>query len=337
MQEIIRILFLSDIHSIHPKDRVPIDDVKIALQILKFLGQCARYFWFKTRLAEKLKEAWYQVNRTYIQRALSQIAEEGPYDETVLLGDQVHGYQDQGMVTPLTRKAGRRIKKLILKLFGRMIALAGGHETGYILASGAWGKVGISQKSLEAHQTIYGEMHGVKEVAPGLNLIWLSSEPFMVHRQWQHHFQPEQLDWLNQQRQTELDFLQKTLEETRGKFILAVHDSGALLSSDLQEVLKPYQERLLVTLCGHFHARWVANLYYYWHFLNRQFKEVSWQYHVQIVPSVWGIIIATPLGFWHPGAGWAEVLVNLTSHKVSLLIHYFSKRPTKKIDLGSIC
>ncbi len=336
MQEIIKILCLSDIHSIHPKDRVPIDDVKWALQIFEVLAKIAKYFWLKTIIAEKLKKAWYKINQTYIYQAFLEIAKNGQYDETIVLGDQVNGFQDQGMVTKLSQKAGLRIKRILEKKFGQFISLSGGHETGWILATGAWGKVGISKKSLEAYREIYGEMHGIKQIAPSLNLVWLSSEPFLVSQKWKKYFQSEQLDWLNRQKQAEILFLKKALQKNNDKFILAIHDSSALLSSNLQQALKPYKDRLIVTLCGHFHARWLANIYYYSRLLNRKFKAVAKAYKIQIVPSVWGIIIATPLGFWHPGAGWAELMINLTSQKAYLHIHYLSKHRSKKIDLGSI-
>jgi hypothetical protein len=336
MQEIIRILLLSDIHYIHPKNRVPIDDVKWVLRIAESLSDFARWFWFKTTIAEKLKNAWYKVNRRYIYKALYRIKLDGPYDEAVVLGDQINGYQDQGMVTPLAKKEGRVIRNIIKKLFGHMIALSGGHDAGWILASGAWGSIGITRESLDAYQQIYGEMHGARKLCFGLTLIWLSSEPFMVRKRWNKYFRQKQLDWLRQKRQIELAFLENALRELDGKFILAVHDSGALLCPELQNIINRYQYRLLVTLCGHFHARWTANIYYWLNFANRKFRFASWRYRVQIVPSLWGIVISTPLGFWHPGAGWAELLINLTSKKASLYIHYLSQRKTKKIDLGSI-
>jgi len=330
------ILFLSDIHYIHPKNRVPIDDVRFVLQLLELLASWAKYLWFRINLAERLKTAWYKVNRTYIRQTFLQIAKSGPYNEVVVLGDQANGHKDQGMVTDLSRQEGRTIKRIIRKFFGRLIALSGGHETGWILASGAWGQGGISQQSLEAWQEIYGSMYGAKKIAPGLNLIWLSSEPFMIRKKWKHCFRPEQWDWLLTQRQTELAFLQDTLKRTnKDRFVLAIHDSSALLSPFLQQVLEPYRDQLLTTLCGHFHARWVANLYYYCHFANRRFKEAAWKYKVQVIPSIWGIVVATPLGFWHPGAGWAELLIR-KGGEISLLIHYLSRRKTKTIELGSI-
>ncbi|MFA6410558.1 MAG: hypothetical protein WCW26_03220 [Candidatus Buchananbacteria bacterium] len=333
MRNLIKILFLSDIHYIHPTSRVHIDDVRWFLAGVKWLADWCRYFWFNTDIAERWTTYWDQKKRTYVHQALGQIAKlnETEFDEVVLLGDDVNGHQDQGLVTKTNAKEGRKILQILVRFFQRRpIKVPGGHEPGYILASGALGQIGISQESLKTYHQIFGQLFGARTLAPGLTLVWLYYEPFMVRKRWHHLFKKTQLVWHQKEQKKELAFLAKTLKSTNGKFILAVHDCGALMSPKLQKVLEPYRDRILVTLCGHFHGRWLANLIYY--FINRGLKRVTGRYRVQIVPSIWGVVF----GFWHLGAGCIEMEIDSTTGHVRLFVHYLSKRKPRSVELGPI-
>jgi hypothetical protein len=335
----VRILVLADTHYIHPdpkKGMEPIDDVKWFLQILKSATDKTKLVWGQSQAVERWRKHWHEVNSTYIDTVIAQIAAEGRPDRVMLLGDQVNGYKNHGMITPLNRWENQQLLQKVTNAFGQLpIIVVGGHDAGYKLASGdALHDGGISPESIQACLEDYGSMYGSEWIMPGLNWIWLSSEPFMVRPELEHHFQPYQLVWLKEQRKIELTFLQETLANTKGKFVLAIHDNSALLCDELQRILDQYLNRLLVTTCGHFHARWLANLYY--HFVNRPIREVSRHYLVQIVPSVWGVIFPTTRGFIHLGAAWAEILFYPESNLALMQINYLSRRKPLTIKLGNI-
>lgn len=332
------VLIFSDLH--HSPSHL--DEVKWLLIRVKRLQRMFKFFGLEKWLAKTISDYWREKRDNYVHQALAEIAENGPFDLVISLGDQTHDSGSRGLVSERTKDAARQIKKIIKKLLGkkgepptvpakeleneRLVEVPGNHDTGWSDATnlafitGDWVAGGPSLESLKTFEEIHGPLCGFKKIH-GYLFIWLNSECFLIKPS--SRVTSEQRTLLEEQKKIQLEFLNKTLAKNDEPVFLLLHDSGALLCSELRAALKVSREskRLVATLCGHIHARWLYRLYLL--FANWQLWWWARKHRVQIIPSIWGV--------WWLGAGWANLSLDIKP--LTLEMYSINRRRFKDIKL----
>gem|GEM_PF-2150047 len=293
-----------------------------------FLGWFGHYF-------PKFAKRCNQGAAFHIQETFLEASKHGPYCGLIELGDRTHGTEkDTGIDTPHAIKEANCALELLKNSFPEippqcLYLVPGNHDLGWALSSFTrWGN-GYLQKSLAQYRQIYGPLFGANKIGDDTVLIRLTSEPFFYDYKDPKVFKngdgplkaKQRVRLLRSELETQLAFLKSTLEAISAndqKFILAVHEPSALLSPKLRAALDPYRDRLLVTLTGHVHARWLMNSI---NLVRPKLNLVFAKYKIQMIPSVWGIDLPVPGLSWGPGAGWARLTFEGGGRKTLYLYH----------------
>ncbi|MFA6422279.1 MAG: metallophosphoesterase [Candidatus Buchananbacteria bacterium] len=279
----------------------------------------------------------------HIKETLREAAEHGPYAAGIDLGDRTHGsHKDTGLKTKHAADEARGALQILKDVFNGLefFLVPGNHDKGWHLSSFTrWGN-GYLQDSLTKYREIYGPLYGITSLTEEVNLIWLSSEPFFFDYKRSIRFgkgkreekkSRERLQLLRSELAIQLDFVKNQLANVANhdrKFILAVHEPSTLLSPQLQSILDEHRDRLIVTLTGHVHARWLMNLL---KLFRPALHRIFSRYKIQMIPSVWGIDLPVPGLAWGPGAGWAKLTIE--DGRVMLYIFHTNKRRFRGIRL----
>lgn len=93
-----------------------------------------------------------------------------------------------------------------------------------------------------------------------------------------------------------------------------------MLSRRLRKILAPHRDRLLVTLSGHLHARWLASGI---NAFRPRLRKIFERYRIQMVPSIWGIPVP---GLGNIGSGWAALEIKDDGSAKLLICHSRRKK-----------
>lgn len=290
---------------------------------------------------------------THILRTLQEAIEYGPYQGIIDLGDRTHGSpKDRGLDSEHAIQEARDSLRLLLGAFPdvqsqNLHLVPGNHDLGWALSSFTrWGG-GYQQTSIARYREVYGSLFGANQLSDNVVLVRIASEPFFFDYKRPDRFKKgerrervkRRLELLRNELAIQMSFLEETLEGIRQrgqKFILAAHEPSALLSPKLRELLdgpkeSPHLDRLLVTLTGHVHARWLMNL------INLVRPKLTWifkRYKIQMIPSVWGVDLPVPGLAWGPGAGWARLTLEEEGGHNTLYVHHTNWRRFRGIRLS---
>ncbi len=271
---------------------------------------------------------------------LRKASDHGPYDYLLDLGDRTHGHRrNSGLSTPeAVQEAEEALEMLRMTFPGLPLHLvAGNHDTGWSMSSFAKRGGGCLQNRLDQYRRIYGPLYSTDELGDGLALIRLWSEPFFyahkTHGRFRINRKSREEDrgaaLLGDELEKQEKFLRQALEDIERHdkwFILAIHEPSAMLSKRLRNILAPHRDRLLVTLSGHLHARWLANGI---NAFRPRLREIFRRYRIQTVPSVWGVPIP---GAGNLGSGWAALEAN-DDGSAKLLIYRSRRKKFRAIPL----
>lgn len=286
---------------------------------------------------------------SHIQKTFREAANYGPYEAIIDLGDRTHGTPDNtGLICSHSVNEAFEAIKLRKESFPEIpdnlvCQIPGNHDLGWALSSFARKGDGYLKKSLASYRKIYGPLFWMKELTSEINVIGISSEPFLYDYNQPKKFKNGENEkeiktrilLLKNELALQLSFIKNSLQEIKQKnkkFILAVHEPFAMLSPKLQALIEPYKERHLVTLAGHVHARWLMNILNFT--MPQNSLPIFKRYKIQMIPSVWGIMI--PSIPWGIGAGWARIVIEDDGH-INLYIYRTNKKKFQGIRLGKSC
>ncbi|MFA5047448.1 MAG: metallophosphoesterase [Patescibacteria group bacterium] len=313
----IRINVFTDQHS---SKGFIMEEAKLLIEWLEYwlLHWLIRKFKRKMRRAIK--------NHNHVRAVFEEMA-----GECCDVGIGVGDYSQTGSSTE-----AREARALLKKTFGStpLYLVLGNHDTGSLLwFTDKWAK-NFSESRLLACERIYEtKRFGAAEIGDNVLLVWLLSEPFIFDWHRHNYLPAKTISLLAGLRQAQLGFLAETFRKhPNHRILLAVHDPSVLLSRDLRQALKPIRGRLMLTLTGHIHARWLMNLICLWHpILWPQLLWQMWRFKAKLIPSIWGITL--PGTLWMAGAGWSTLRIN-DDGSYKLLPRWVKKTKTGDEDPG---
>ena len=263
----------------------------------------------------------------HVKAILRRMAKSGPCDLVVGVGD----YTQTG-----EGKEAQEAMDLLDRTFGRTkkILIPGNHDTRSLLwLTDKWA-LNFSEARLRDYERIYKtSLFGATELENNVLLVWLLSEPFIFDWHRHNYLPAETVSLLMGLHQAQLDFLAETFREhPHRQILLAVHDPSVFLSTDLRKALEPIRSRLMLTITGHVHARWLMNLMCVRHpILWPQLLWHMYRFKAQLIPSIWGITL--PWTLWMAGAGWSDLHID-NNGQYELVPHYVNKKTSTTEDPG---
>ena len=306
--------------------------LKICPSEIEVIRRCLTRLLGKNSQAGKAIDSHYDKHRDrHVRQTIDQTLLDRPYDGFISLGDNTMDWQYEGLATAEDIEEARHFRLLPENQLGigrnRQIWVQGNHDTGWGNSTWCIFRDHPDRSKFEIFEQVYGPSYGWRPLSDNFDFIWLSTVHVETLVARPGITSDAKLDFLIDKQKEELQFLEKTLSETGKKFFLGIHDPGSFFSPQLQECLNHYRSRLVASFTGHIHAWWLME---FLKLFRPSFRPVLRKYRVQIIPSIWGVVL--PFSFRPTGAGWAQLL--LDDHHALLEIHSIGRRRPSTIKLS---
>ncbi len=216
---------------------------RIALKILNFIwpdkeSLCQEYFW----------------------KMLDKASELEPFDYLLDLGDAIFGSNNQGLITEQDCQKRKIYNQMIDDGFPGVSKkfLSGNHDVGsqYWLSkifNPDYQKEGLSKESFLKAKELIGPPWDTFEVED-FTFLLLNSEIIRASNRKNSHDRHFFIEKAEQQE----EFIEDTLKDASSQVILAIHNPLPL--KYVWSLLKPYHQRIRLTLAGHFHYHFPGEL-----------------------------------------------------------------------------
>ena len=298
--------------------------LKICPSEIEVIRRCLTGLLGKNSRAGQAVDCHYDKHRDrHVRQTVDQTLLDRPYDGFISLGDNTMDWQYEGLATAEDIEEARHFRLLPEDQLGidksRQIWVQGNHDTGWGNSTWCTFRGHPDRSKFEIFEQVYGPSYGRQFLSDNFDFIWLSTVHVETLISRPETTSDAKLDFLIDKQKEELEFLDRTLSETSKKFFLGIHDPGSFLSPQLQEILNHHRDRLAASFTGHIHARWLME---FLKIFRPSFGPILDKYRVQIIPSIWGVVL--PFSFRPTGAGWAQLLFD--DNRAQLEIHRIGRR-----------
>jgi len=216
----------------------------------------------------------------YFQKMLDRVSELEPFSCLLDLGDATFGSNNQGLVTEQACRERETYNQMIEDNFPEVSKkfLWGNHDVGFRsrlsrIFDPDYQKEGLNKKSFLKSKDLIGPPWDTFEVGC-FTFLLLNSEIIQASNQEDSH---DRSFFIKRAREQE-KFIEDTLKNSSNQIILAIHDPSPLRC--VWFLLKPYHQRICLTLAGHHHTSFSGKLL-------QASSSIYRTLNLKIIPSPW--------------------------------------------------
>lgn len=230
---------------------------------------------FSQKWADGFLRFWDRLTQYWANAVLQKLSRE-QVDFFVSLGDVTPGINEEGMKEEKAVDQARQARGLITWCLGQnkpIYFIPGGHDIGYFCKLPGGQEKFPSDISCKNYESIFGATWQIG-IVKDIRLIFLYSyllcrpaSDFSAH------------PYLAQLKARQERWLKHKLGEAGEPIILFLHDPWTLLR--IYPLLEPHRHKIICTVVGHIHSRFIFRLLKLYHSEWRELK-------VQMVPAPWG-------------------------------------------------